>query len=131
MNNTNKQMPLQHLHRRTKELGIDRYPQVAMYLFHLQANPADNTLLALLQESVEQAEQLNISAPNPFRATNPITPLINQGNIGLGYVTTSELPWTTTTDILTNHLLIAGRSGGGKTNLILLIIAQLLGIQHV
>ena len=64
--------------------------------------------------------------PNPFRAANSGTSQILIGEIGLGIIEDAGIPWAVSPKLLTNNMLCAGRSGGGKTNLLLLILAQVL-----
>jgi len=114
---------------RSQKVGLHRDSTFASLMVHLEANPEDNEMHDLALERIEEVEMQNLVDPDPFRATNPISPRDLQGNIGLGHIPTSGIPWLISPAMLTNHILICGRSGGGKTNLILLILAQLLEMQ--
>lgn len=120
---TNVENNIQNIIKSVKEYGLDRKPVINHVLHFFQINP-DDTLQEILRESIDQENLLNINDPNPFRKTTPTIPL--PGEIYLGNVQESEVPWMLSSNQLTNKILIIGRSGGGKTNLILLILAQIL-----
>jgi hypothetical protein len=86
-------------------------------------NP-DIYLEQYIQEAIDNETIQNITNPNPFRKTTPFSPL--PGEIIIGSVVESQIPWALSLNQLTNKILITGRSGGGKTNLVLLILAQIL-----
>lgn len=114
---------------RSRELGLDRYRNHCQTLKFLEIDPEDHELRELALEDIQQAEAEEILNPDPFRATNPVSPHNLMGDVGIGLIPPRGVPWSIPKDMLTNHLLVAGRSGGGKTNLILLILAQLLEMQ--
>ena len=111
---------------RAKRVGLSRDPRIAAQQRFLQANPNDSELRDIYLEQIEEVEVLEVTDPNPFRATNPISPLELPGDIGIGHVEGSGLSWLLPSRLLREHLLVAGRSGGGKTSLILLILCQIL-----
>jgi hypothetical protein len=90
----------------------------------LKANPQDINLYTLALERVKESEADSLTADDAFWATQPRTTL--PGTLWLGYASYSGIPWLIYPDMLKESILIIGRSGGGKTNLILLILAQLI-----
>ena len=123
------QQTLVNLIKRSTKTGVNRYPRFTQLMRFLQVNPDDSELCELAVEALDEAEMRELLDPDPFRATNPISPHDLPGNVFLGLIPPMGIPWLTHPDMLTNHLLLAGRSGGGKTNMILLILAQLLEIR--
>ena len=111
---------------RSRKLGLHRHPIHCAQLRFLEVDPTDTEMLEIVQESLAQAELDQILNPDPFRATNPVSGSELPGTIGIGLIPPAGVPWLILPEALTNHLLIAGRTGGGKTNLILLILAQIL-----
>lgn len=111
---------------RSRQTGLDRDPLHTTLMRIAEADSTDAEVIEMLRESVGQAELLSRLDPDPFRATNPNSSLQLPGTIGIGFIAETGLPWLIYPEMLTNHLLVVGRSGGGKTNLILLILAQIL-----
>ncbi len=114
------------LQRRCHETGCDRDPWVAAALKCLKNNPNDPQMLEVVIEAFAACELADAVSPDPFRATNPVSIKDLQGTIGLGFVPPFGLPWMITPEMLTTHVLVTGRSGGGKTTIILLLLIQLL-----
>jgi hypothetical protein len=112
--------------KRSQNTGLDRDPRCNKLLFWLQAIPDDAEIRQTLEESLQQAEFKNLTDPNPFRAKNPRSLNNLSGNLILGAIREVNIPYLIPVDLLTSHFLIFGRTGGGKTNLILLILAQIL-----
>lgn len=107
-------------------LGLSRDPLHASLMQFLDLNPSDKAVYELLCERVENEERIQLYNNDPFRATNPILPNCFQGNIALGYILPKFIPWVVDPLILTNGFLACGRTGGGKTNLFLLVLSQIL-----
>jgi hypothetical protein len=112
--------------RRAKKVGADRDWIFASMLEFQGIDPSDSELTDMMTEKLDEAELENLVNPDPFRVTNPIAGGLLEGSIGLGIVPPAGVPWLITPEMLTNHILICGRSGGGKTNLILVLLIQLL-----
>lgn len=128
-NSQNNQFPRQHfleLIARAQRTGLSRDPRFGQLMTWLQVDPEDSEIRDIATEAIERAELEALISPDPFRATNPTSVNELPGTVGLGVIPPNCIPWLITPEMLTNHVLIAGRSGGGKTNLILLILAQLL-----
>jgi DNA helicase HerA-like ATPase len=92
----------------------------------VEFDPADTEMARIVIEELVEAELEAIVMADPFRATNPALPDYLPGNIGIGTVISSEVPYLITAESLLTHMLVCGRTGGGKSNLILLILTQLL-----
>ena len=114
------------LRRRCRETGCDRDPWVAAALNFLMSNPNDPQMLEVVREALAACELQDTVSPDPFRATNPVSLENLRGTIGLGFIPPFGVPWMITPEMLMTHLLLTGRSGGGKTTIILLILIQLL-----
>lgn len=112
--------------QRSQETGLNRDPRFQVLLKYLQTDPEDTEVHQLLLEAIEEAEMANVLSPDPFRATNPIAGDDLPGTVGLGIIPPFGVPWLINPDMLTTSALICGRTGGGKSNLIFLIAAQLL-----
>lgn len=112
------------LTKQAYELGLNRRSDLERILKFLRVNPKDETLHEILSEKIEDRLFQDSVDPNPFRSTQPIYPL--PGLILLGKTPESNIPWLIEPSQLKTHMLICGRSGGGKTNIILLILAQIL-----
>ena len=112
--------------RRSQQTGLSRDPRFSILLRYLQTDPEDIEVHELVLEAIEEAEMTNLLSPDPFRATNPIARDDLPGTMGLGFIPPSGIPWLIHPDMLTTSALICGRTGGGKSNLIFLILAQLL-----
>ncbi|MEZ5357192.1 MAG: DUF87 domain-containing protein [Candidatus Zixiibacteriota bacterium] len=114
-----------HLLHRAHQLGLNRNRKFSGLLSLLKTNPADTIVLNLLQEMISEVEVKNLEDPNPFRLTNPNNPLF-EGSIFLGNITDTKIPYLISPELLTTHMLISGKTGGGKSNLILLTLLQLI-----
>lgn len=115
---------------RSQKLGLTRSPAFTQVLEMLQLNPHDSQLQEFVMDAVVRRETIEIYSPDPNRATNPASPEDLPGSITLGIIEHTGVRWQITPEILTNHMAILGRSGGGKTNLILLILVQLLEMRR-
>ena len=112
--------------RESVRLGLLRDPIYPKLLEFQNLDPSDADISALLQEGLLNAQKSEILAPNPFRAEAPNSQRDLHGELLLGQVSESGVPWCLPHDLMTQHTLCVGRSGGGKTNLFLLIVLELL-----
>ena len=112
-----------------QQSGLTRLPEIASALEFLLENPHDKQLLELVQEAIAGYAGQQLVSPDPFRATNPIDPESVCGQIKLGFVEHSDIKYGVNPDELTTHLLICGRTGGGKTSTVLLILSQILELR--
>lgn len=122
--------PLDKIMIEGQRAGIFRYQENVTIAEFLIENPEDTELQEILEEAIGEQKALDIIEPDPFRAQSPISVDILEGIIGLGFMLPDRIPWMIAPEMLCNHILICGRSGGGKTNLILLILYQLLEMKR-
>lgn len=121
-----EKVPVEVLRRQCNDLGLQCLVLVQSALQCLELDPLDKQAFEFLTDQIAEAKHMQLISPDPFRATNPISPADLPGSIGLGFIPPSGVPWLITPEILLTHVLIVARSGGGKSNLIFLILAQLL-----
>jgi ABC-type multidrug transport system fused ATPase/permease subunit len=121
---------LKKLIRECQESGVIKLPEVASALEFLLENPNDTQLLEIVQEALSSYSSQQMINPDPFQATNPVDYRITSGSIKLGFIEHSNIKYGINPDELTTHLLIAGRTGGGKTSLVLLILSQILELRN-
>ena len=114
------------LNQECQKYGIDKKKSVAPVLEQLMITPTDKNLLWIIEYELADAKQLQQTRPDPFRPTNPINDGIFSGVLLLGAIPPEGLPYIITPESLLTHMLIASRSGGGKSNLIFLLLSQLL-----
>lgn len=112
--------------RRIQPTGLLRDARFARMLNLLSGDPNDPEVLEIINERLQETEMKQLLAPDPFRATNPINQSDFEGSIILGRIPPNNVIWRIPTQLLLTHILICGKSGGGKTNTILLILTQLL-----
>lgn len=112
--------------QRCIDLGLHKNPSIVAALSFLEINPYDSQLQEYIMESIAEAERLEMVSPDPFRATNPTLHEELPGAIILGRVPETGMVWKITPEMLTTHMLLIARSGGGKSNMIFLILLQLL-----
>lgn len=114
------------LMKRIQPTGLLRDQRFARLLNLLNVDPDDAEVREIVGERLQEVEMQQLLAPDPFRATNPINQADFDGSIILGRVPPNDVIWRIQPGQLTSHCLLIGKSGGGKTNVILLILAQLL-----
>ena len=112
--------------KRIQPTGLLRDQRFARMLNLLSIDPDDAEVRELVGERLQEAEMQQLLAPDPFRPTNPLSQNDFDGSIILGRIPPKNVIWRIPPQLLITHPLIAGRAGGGKTNAILLILAQLL-----
>lgn len=112
--------------KRSQETGLNRDQRFNQIMFWRQILPDDSEIMQMAEEPLQQAEFKNLTDPNPFRATNPRLVGELPGEILIGAIQEYNIPYLLPMCLITNHILVFGRTGGGKTNLILLILAQIL-----
>jgi hypothetical protein len=117
---------LKYVLSKSQELGLGSDPQFLGLLNQYCACPDDSEVSELVREKIVRAELFNLIAPDPFRTTNPAPACEFAGDVMLGIVENSGKAWRVSPKLLTSNLLCLGRSGGGKTNLLLLLAAQVL-----
>ncbi len=112
--------------KRIQPTGLLRDQRFARLLNLLNVDPDDAEIRELVSDRLQEAEMRQLLSPDPFRPTNPISQADFDGSIILGRISPNDVIWQIRPSQLTNHCLLIGKSGGGKTNMILLILAQVL-----
>lgn len=115
------------LMRRLQKTGLHRHSNVARLMHFLEIDPSDVDLHQLLVEKLEDEELKEVLLQDYFRSTSPTSQSEFNGEIILGSISPHGVLWRVSPEQLVCGTLIAGRPGGGKTNLIFLILTQLLG----
>ncbi len=108
----------------TRDLTSD--PLIMSALQQLSVNPYDIECVQYVQERIRSVDMQDILDPDPFRRINPTTPSRLTGPINLGIVHHSGVAWGIHPEALTEHLCCVGRTGGGKTTVIKIILKHLL-----
>ena len=106
--------------------GILRHPQNQALAEFLIENPEDIELKEWLKDLIDEQNALAIVDPDPFRPTAPIKHDDISGAILIGK-TSNETPYGINPDSLCRHMLLVGASGSGKTVIMTLLAAQLVG----
>lgn len=105
--------------------GLSDEALVRSALQQLSMNPDDMICLRIVTEAISAHDTRELLHPEPFRRSNPSGSMMN-GEIRLGVIRHTGAIWGISPATLTTHLLLAGRTGGGKTTVIKSIIRQLL-----
>lgn len=116
--------------KRCVDHGLHRDPTTESLLRFLEHDNKDRSLIELVTERLAEADRIQLLTPEPFVATNPITSGDLPGSIGLGLIQPDGVPWCITPEMLTTHVLLTARSGGGKSNQVFLILGQLLELRR-
>lgn len=117
---------LDFLFQQLRKAGLDRIPHIKDLMEWTQIDPDDSAIIKLLQEALEEegtTVQLN---PDPFRPTMPHNQQEVSGDLHLGHLPQNGFPYGISIQQLIYHLLVLGRTGGGKTTLIRHLLHQLV-----
>lgn len=112
--------------RNVVRLGLFKDPLFGKLLALHRADPEDLELVALLQEGISVAEEREVLDPNPFRAELPSAHDTFPVGLIAGRVKETDVIWRIPEEQLVQHTLLLGRTGGGKTNTAISLVAQLL-----
>jgi hypothetical protein len=116
--------------RLCQSTGASKDPAIGKALSFLSQNPDDQQLLEFVVEELDGIMCLDLVDPDAFRPTNPISQEELPGEIKLGFVPPNGIKWGVNLDDFCCHMLITGRSGGGKSALITLILMQILELRR-
>lgn len=105
--------------------GLTDEALVKSALEQLSINPNDETCHIIITEAINKHDTQELLYPEPFRRFNPAGNQLS-GEIKLGVVLHTGAIWGISPALLTTHLLLVGRTGGGKTSVIKSIIKQLI-----
>jgi hypothetical protein len=123
----NPQLPVE-IARLEKECGGLKHKEIADAVECFLVDPEDVQLGEILLEDVRTRIVRDLVEPDGFRSTSPGPAQNVDGQIRLGM--TGEGVVGIDLDRLSTSVLICGRSGGGKSNLILACCAQILEIER-
>jgi DNA segregation ATPase FtsK/SpoIIIE-like protein len=110
---------------RAKRTGDDRLPDFANLLTFAVNDPEDTEIIDLLEEQLQASEMAELVDPDPFRVTAPNEYDNMDGDIVLGLTSVGTV-YGIDCDSLCRHLLVCGASGSGKTNILRLLVAQIV-----
>ena len=115
------------LYTTTHQTGIDKRPVNQELLHLLRVQPGDRALEELLKEQLREWENQNQISGSPFWATNPQVFDQLNGEIAVGMADgTGAAYGIDRQEPFSGRIVISGRSGGGKSTLVILISYQLL-----
>lgn len=106
--------------------GLDTVPRIKLLMDWIVEDPKDRTILNELWEVVEDEIKEQRKDPDPFRKTAPRDELILDGELRLGTIPHHNYPYGIDIRTLVTHLLLLGRTGGGKTTVIKNLLMQIL-----
>lgn len=92
----------------------------------IEDDPKDQTILIELKEVLLEEIRLQRLLPDPFRKTAPRDSSILDGELKLGVIPHHEHTYGIMLPHLIWHLLVMGRTGGGKTTVIKNLLLQIL-----
>ena len=92
----------------------------------IEEDPRDQTIINELKEVLLDEIKLQRLAPDPFRKTATRDGSILDGGLKLGVMPHHEFPYGIKLEHLIWHLLVMGRTGGGKTTVIKNLLLQIL-----
>ncbi|NUM55766.1 MAG: ATP-binding protein [Candidatus Hydrogenedentes bacterium] len=108
------------------ELGALQESAIQGWAAAAAVSPDDSDVREILSQSMHAFRVRQIVDPDPFRPYPGPETGLDQGDIEVGGVNESALPWRIALQDLP-HALIVGPTGGGKTSLIVGILEQLAG----
>ena len=114
------------LFTRIRQLGLDQDETVAMLMQWVMHDPSDPVVLRELAERVADEEHLQQATPDTFRPTTPRNPDSMLGTLELGTIPQNGGRFGLAIETLREHLLLLGRTMGGKTTAVKVLLSQLL-----
>ncbi len=123
-NHNHKNIDINELWFECAKRSIQYEPLILTALEQLRINRYDQQCLSIVLERINSLDQQEVLHPEPFRKTNPTYNL--SGKIRLGQIMHSGRIWNINSSVLCTHVIAVGRTGGGKSSYIKLIIKQLL-----
>ncbi len=103
---------------------LAKKPVIHSALQQLQVNPGDFDCRQLVVEAIRKYDVEDALNSDSFTRTNSMIEDNLSGEISLGYVKHTNAEWRIPSSSLTQHLLICGKTGGGKSVIIKSIIIQ-------
>jgi len=117
---------LNNLFQHLRKAGLDRIPHVKDLMEWAQIDPDDSAIIRLLKEALEEEGSIVQLNPDPFRPTMPHNQQDISGDLHLGHLPQNGFPYHISIAQLISHLLVLGRTEGGKTTLIRHLLHQLV-----
>lgn len=116
---------------RLQKTGLHRSQRALGLLQFLLVNPQDFEVENLLNELIEEEELRLTASEDYFSPCSPIGQHDLLGDLYLGKIAQRQICWQFPSALLTNSMFVCGRAGGGKTNFIILLAAQVLANNNV
>jgi len=117
---------LMKLFEAASQTGAVKDPEIIEAFELLHENPGDSSLMELLVEDISLRAERDFFQPDPFRRTNPTKWDNLDGEVKIGIVLETQVVYSIPFNQLPRHMLVLGKTGGGKTNLIFLVALSVL-----
>ena len=118
--------PLMQLVDDVNALGAIEDDGIASLLYALLSQPDDKEIQQTLEEALTPYRLRHAILPDPLRPYPGVEYSLDQGEIDLGIINESNLPWRLPLHALP-HTTILGTTGGGKTNTLYNILKSVHG----
>lgn len=109
-----------------REHGLDTVPKIRLLMNWVEIDPTDKVIIDELKETVNDEIRLQQSNPDPFRKTAPRNPDQFSGELNLGIIPHHNHLFRSNIESIKRHWLVGGKTGGGKTTVILNALLQVL-----
>lgn len=116
---------IQYLFDELRRYGLDRRGKTAIVMKALANDPSDAMIYNYLRDALEKEKEICRLNPDPMRATAGWKPTDLDGELPLGIIRQSGQPYHITLNMLREHVVAWGRTGGGKTTLIRHLLDQI------
>ena len=117
---------LSELIRWTVMHKLHKDPAISFAIASLEVDPRDPQAIEILHEARRNFERRQILSPDPFQVGAPTIFDDVDGPLVLGKTSNGTF-YGIDPNALCRHLLIVGASGTGKTTIIKLLVAQMIG----
>ena len=108
-------------------LGACSDPRVILLFQNLIRCPGDKHLQQLLDDALQPYRLRNSIDPDPFRPYPGQECGIDAGDMELGTIWDTGVPWRIDSKTI-QHTVVTGYTGGGKTNALKVLMANLCGV---
>ena len=118
---------MERLFQQIRQLGLERRGNTPMLMrWALAEDPPDESVLRELEERVREEEAVIALNPDPFRASTTWQPGAFAGSLRLGKILQTGSPYALNPMLLRQHILVLGRTRGGKTTVIRKLLSEVL-----
>jgi len=107
-----------------REHGLDTVPRIRLLMNWVELDPADQMIIAELREAANSEIVRQQSTPDPFRKTAPRDEAQFCGQLNLGVIPHHGYLYQSNIESIKRHWFVGGRTGGGKTTVILGALMQ-------